>query len=196
MIVTCICGTALASNLLYPTLLSILDEQSSCQTLFLLSQALHRYSNAHASAQHTVQKLELLPTCSFPSSKANSLYQGRGRMHCTQLQAIKTRSSEQHADQPCSPLRCKPPPVMCVLQALQYKQRIQDAIPDNSSFQPLMTCYLTDNTSPEEVHEAKSNGVVAYKLYPAGATTNSSSGVTNFQKVIPTLKAMADVSPS
>lgn len=57
-----------------------------------------------------------------------------------------------------------------------------------------MTCYLTDDTSPEEVQEAKSNGVVAYKLYPAGATTNSSSGVTDFQTVIPTLKAMADVS--
>lgn len=57
-----------------------------------------------------------------------------------------------------------------------------------------MTCYLTNSTSPEEVHEAKENGVVAYKLYPAGATTNSNSGVTDFQAVIPTLKAMADVS--
>ena len=57
-----------------------------------------------------------------------------------------------------------------------------------------MTCYLTDATSPADVYEAKDSGIVAYKLYPAGATTNSSSGVTNFQKVIPTLKAMADVS--
>lgn len=57
-----------------------------------------------------------------------------------------------------------------------------------------MTCYLTDATSPADIYEAKDSGVVAYKLYPAGATTNSSSGVTNFQKVIPTLKAMADVS--
>lgn len=79
-------------------------------------------------------------------------------------------------------------------QALQYKQRIQDAVPHGSSFQPLMTCYLTDATSPADVYEAKDSGIVAYKLYPAGATTNSSSGVTNFQTVIPTLKAMADVS--
>lgn len=85
------------------------------------------------------------------------------------------------------------PPVTTSAQALQYKQRIQDAVPHGSSFQPLMTCYLTDATSPADIYEAKDSGVVAYKLYPAGATTNSSSGVTNFQKVIPTLKAMADV---
>ena len=69
-----------------------------------------------------------------------------------------------------------------------------NAVPGNVDFQPLMTCYLTDNTSPDEVYEAKEKGIVAYKLYPAGATTNSNSGVTDFQKVIPTLKAMADVS--
>lgn len=80
------------------------------------------------------------------------------------------------------------------MQALQYKQRIQDAVPHGSTFQPLMTCYLTDATSPDDVYDAKNSGIVAYKLYPAGATTNSSSGVTNFEKVIPTLKAMADVS--
>lgn len=80
------------------------------------------------------------------------------------------------------------------MQALQYKQRIQDAVPQGTSFQPLMTCYLTDATSPADIYEAKDSGIVAYKLYPAGATTNSSSGVTNFQTVIPTLKAMADVS--
>ena len=81
-----------------------------------------------------------------------------------------------------------------MLQALEYKQRILEATPSKADFQPLMTCYLTNSTSPEEVHEAKENGVVAYKLYPAGATTNSNSGVTDFQAVIPTLKAMADVS--
>ena len=80
------------------------------------------------------------------------------------------------------------------MQALEYKQRIQDAVPHGSNFQPLMTCYLTDATSADDVYEAKNNGIVAYKLYPAGATTNSSSGVTNFQAVIPTLRAMADVS--
>lgn len=85
-------------------------------------------------------------------------------------------------------------PIPMLMQALQYQQRIQDAVPHGSTFQPLMTCYLTDATSPDDVHEAKNNGIVAYKLYPAGATTNSSSGVTNFYKVIPTLKAMAEVS--
>ena len=81
-----------------------------------------------------------------------------------------------------------------MLQALDYRQRILAAIPGKADFQPLMTCYLTDNTSPDEVYEAKEDGIVAYKLYPAGATTNSNSGITDFQTVIPTLKAMADVS--
>ena len=81
-----------------------------------------------------------------------------------------------------------------MLQALEYKQRILEATPSKADFRPLMTCYLTNNTSPDEVHEAKENGIVAYKLYPAGATTNSSSGGADFQRVIPTLKAMADVS--
>lgn len=80
-----------------------------------------------------------------------------------------------------------------MLQALQYKQRILDAVPVGNKFEPLMTCYLTDNTSPDEVHKAKEEGIIAYKLYPAGATTNSSSGVTDFQKVLPTLNAMAKV---
>lgn len=83
-----------------------------------------------------------------------------------------------------------------MLQALDYRQRILAAVPDKADFQPLMTCYLTDKTSPDEVYEAKEDGIVAYKLYPAGATTNSSSGVTDFQTVIPTLKTMADVSES
>eukprot|EP00879_Flechtneria_rotunda_P029926 GHRR01032393.1.p1 GENE.GHRR01032393.1~~GHRR01032393.1.p1 ORF type:complete len:272 (+),score=96.66 GHRR01032393.1:161-976(+) len=55
-----------------------------------------------------------------------------------------------------------------------------------------MTLYLTDNTPPEEVYTAKAAGIVAFKLYPAGATTNSDSGVTNISICLPTLKAMAD----
>jgi dihydroorotase len=61
----------------------------------------------------------------------------------------------------------------CPLQALEYKARISAAIPQGSSFNPLMTLYLTDNTSPDDVAAAKEAGIVAYKLYPAGATTNS-----------------------
>lgn len=65
---------------------------------------------------------------------------------------------------------------VCVLvQAKEYEARIRDAIPaaNKSSFTPLMTLYLTDNTTPEDVAAAKEAGIVAYKLYPAGATTNS-----------------------
>lgn len=85
------------------------------------------------------------------------------------------------------------PPVTTAAQALEYKQRIVDAIPAGNNFQPLMTCYLTDNTPIEEVHKAQEAGVVAFKLYPAGATTNSDSGVTDISKCLPTLKAMAEV---
>jgi len=68
------------------------------------------------------------------------------------------------------------------------------ALPDKSqAFQPLMTLYLTDNTTPEDVAMAKERGIVAYKLYPAGATTNSDSGVTSFEKVLPAMRAMAEV---
>lgn len=56
-----------------------------------------------------------------------------------------------------------------------------------------MTCYLTDNTTPDDVAEALAAGVIAFKLYPAGATTNSDSGVTDLAKVLPTLRAMADM---
>ena len=65
--------------------------------------------------------------------------------------------------------------------------------PGASGFQPLMTLYLTDNTPPEEVARARAAGVVAFKLYPAGATTNSDSGVTDIAHVLPTLRAMAEV---
>lgn len=78
-------------------------------------------------------------------------------------------------------------------QALEYKQRILEALPQHRDFEPLMTLYLTDNTAPEEVEAAKNAGVVAFKLYPAGATTNSDSGVTDVFRCLPTLNAMADV---
>lgn len=80
------------------------------------------------------------------------------------------------------------------LQALEYKKRIEAAIPADSSFTPLMTIYLTDNTTPDDVAAAAAAGVVAFKLYPAGATTNSDSGVTDWRKCIPTLQAMEKVS--
>ena len=82
------------------------------------------------------------------------------------------------------------PPVTTAEQALAYKQRIQAAVPAGVSFEPLMTLYLTDNTPPEEVVRAKAAGVVACKLYPAGATTNSDAGVTDIRKTYATLEAM------
>ena len=82
------------------------------------------------------------------------------------------------------------PPVTTAEQALAYKQRILDAVPPGVAFEPLMTLYLTDNLPPEEIVRAKAAGVVACKLYPAGATTNSDHGVTDLRKIYPTLEAM------
>ncbi|KIZ02255.1 dihydroorotase [Monoraphidium neglectum] len=65
------------------------------------------------------------------------------------------------------------PPVSTTDMALEYKARITAALPPGSAFAPLMTLYLTDNTPPEEVARARDAGVAAFKLYPAGATTNS-----------------------
>lgn len=76
------------------------------------------------------------------------------------------------------------PPVMNAEQALNYRQRILAQAPAGSTFDPLMVLYLTDDTTPEMILAAKAAGnIVAVKLYPAGATTNSSSGVTDLGKL-------------
>jgi dihydroorotase len=82
------------------------------------------------------------------------------------------------------------PPVTTAVQALAYKGRIQAAVPDGVTFEPLMTLYLTDNLPPDEIKRARAAGVVAAKLYPAGATTNSDAGVTDLRKIYKTLEAM------
>ena len=82
------------------------------------------------------------------------------------------------------------PPVTTVAQAQAYRDRILAAVPAGVSFQPLMTLYLTDKLPPEEIALAKQAGVVALKLYPAGATTNSDAGVTDIRKTYRTLEAM------
>ena len=82
------------------------------------------------------------------------------------------------------------PPVTTAEQALAYKARIQAAVPAGMAFEPLMTLYLTDNLPAEEIARAKDAGVVAAKLYPAGATTNSDAGVTDIRKTYKTLEAM------
>jgi dihydroorotase len=82
------------------------------------------------------------------------------------------------------------PPVTTAAQAVAYRERILASVPKGMSFQPLMSLYLTDNLPPEEIAHAKNAGVVAVKLYPAGATTNSDAGVTNIRKTYKTLEAM------
>jgi dihydroorotase len=86
------------------------------------------------------------------------------------------------------------PPVRNVQEADAYRQRILAARPAASRFEPLMVLYLTDLTQPQDVRAAMASGFVhAAKLYPAGATTNSDSGVTSIDKIMPTLEAMAEV---
>jgi len=82
------------------------------------------------------------------------------------------------------------PPVTTAAQAVAYRARIQAAVPPDVAFEPLMTLYLTDNLPADEIARAKEAGVVAVKLYPAGATTNSDAGVTDVRKTYKTLEAM------
>ena len=85
------------------------------------------------------------------------------------------------------------PPVVNVNMAEAYRMRLCAHIPAGSNFRPLMTLYLTDNTSAAEIQKAKkSDDVFAVKLYPAGATTNSDQGVTEIRHVYPVLEAMID----
>ena len=82
------------------------------------------------------------------------------------------------------------PPVTTAAQALAYADRIRAAVPAGMAFEPLMTLYLTDWLPPDEIARARDAGVVAVKLYPAGATTNSDAGVTDLRHTRPTLEAM------
>ena len=86
------------------------------------------------------------------------------------------------------------PPVITVKQALEYRERILKAVPKGATFMPLMTLYLTESTTPEEVRKAKASGhVYAVKLYPAGATTNADAGVRDIRRCDKVLETMADV---
>jgi dihydroorotase len=82
------------------------------------------------------------------------------------------------------------PPITSAAMAQSYRDRIVGALPAGADFTPLMTLYLTDNLPPDEIRRARAAGVVAVKLYPAGATTNSDAGVTDIRKTYPTLEAM------
>jgi dihydroorotase len=86
------------------------------------------------------------------------------------------------------------PPVTMTADAVAYQQRILDSLPADIAFTPLMTLYLTNQTTSEEIQCAHESGIVkAVKLYPAGATTHSDAGVTDIKKVYPTLQTMASL---
>lgn len=86
------------------------------------------------------------------------------------------------------------PPVVTSADALAYRARILAALPEGMTFEPLMTLYLTEDTDPEDMRAAHASGLIkAVKLYPAGATTNSASGVRNFARVQPVLDVMAEI---
>ncbi|QPH52367.1 dihydroorotase [Pontivivens ytuae] len=86
------------------------------------------------------------------------------------------------------------PPVVTGAQAAAYRERILAALPERAAFDPQMTLYLTEDTDPDDVEQAFRSGIIrAVKLYPAGATTNSASGVRDFDKVIPVLERMAEI---
>ena len=86
------------------------------------------------------------------------------------------------------------PPVTTTELAIAYRERILAALPKDSNFEPLMTLYLTDNTSADEIKRAKVSGIIhGVKLYPAGATTNSDAGVSDLAKCTNALEAMQDV---
>ena len=86
------------------------------------------------------------------------------------------------------------PPITTTKRALDYRELILDALPENSRFEPLMTLYLTDDTPPEEIARAKLSGRVhGVKLYPAGATTHSDAGVTRLSRCFHTLEKMQEI---
>jgi dihydroorotase len=107
------------------------------------------------------------------------------------MQAVLAHSARRFARAIVMPnLR---PPVTSTRLALEYRARIFAALPAGARFQPLMTLYLTDNTRPEEIALAKASGAVyAVKYYPAGATTNSDSGVTDLRRCDDTLHALVE----
>ena len=86
------------------------------------------------------------------------------------------------------------PPILNAKQAIEYKKRIEKVIPQKDDFEPLMTIYLTEETNKDELKQAyKDKAVFAVKLYPAGATTNSESGVRDIKKIMPILEMMAEI---
>nr|WP_321253230.1 dihydroorotase [uncultured Ruegeria sp.] len=108
------------------------------------------------------------------------------------LQAVLPETARQFARAIIMPNLV--PPVVTGAQAAAYRERILAALPEGMSFEPLMTLYLTEDTDPDDLAAAHASGLIkAVKLYPAGATTNSASGVRDFDKVRPVLEKMASI---
>jgi dihydroorotase len=86
------------------------------------------------------------------------------------------------------------PPVTTTKEAIAYRERVMAALPQGSTFKPLMTCYLTDDTDPDDVERGFREGVfTGVKLYPANATTNSAAGVTDYRTVMRVLERMEKI---
>ena len=85
------------------------------------------------------------------------------------------------------------PPVTTTQMALKYKERIMQAVPQGVDFEPLVTLFLTNDTMDQDIKEAKAAGIVASKLYPAGATTNSDDAVKGIKALYPVFEAMQEV---
>jgi dihydroorotase len=86
------------------------------------------------------------------------------------------------------------PPIRTTADALAYRERVRKALPPGSTFEPLMTCYLTDDTDPDDVERGFRHGIfTGVKLYPAHATTNSAAGVTDYTKIRPVLARMEKI---
>src|SRR5271156_5945692 len=86
------------------------------------------------------------------------------------------------------------PPVRATADGIPYRQRVMAALPQGSTFKPLITCYLADDTDPDDVERGFRDGVfTGVKLYPANATTNSAAGVTDYRKVMPVLERMEKI---
>ncbi len=142
---------------------------------------------------------QLTNTIPMPASKPDQITLSRPddfHLHIREGDALKSVIADtvrQFARAIIMPNLAKP--VTTVKHAAAYREGIIEALPDalKNHFEPLMTLYLTDKTTPIIIHEAKQSGFIhALKLYPAGATTNSDKGVTNIQNIYPALNAMQE----
>jgi dihydroorotase len=172
----------------------------------LLFQLLSAVSAATMSTESTTATSEISPlaTCTAAEGTKLSIIKPDDFHHHFR-DGTKTKDILKHATKRFSRAIAMPnlkPPVTSTELATTYYNFILSSLPpkvagsesSSSSFEPLMTLYLTDNTTPEEIYKAKETGFIkACKYYPAGATTNSDFGVTSLQKVYPALRAMEEV---